>query len=145
MEVKRFLIGSRAIFAGYKDFDSITTDTDILIIDDDPDFDIETSLKNTEDGMHYIKWPQMSKEDLLKFHSVCYRGTISQKFLVPEYVEYIGFTIEDLKQLRRLTDHLDDKHTYEKVVYDAYIENNGFFLTDEQKEAAYQEYKRKRV
>lgn len=145
MEVKRFLIGSRAIFGGYKDFDHITTDTDILIIDDDPDFDIEASTKNTEDGMHYVMWKELSKEELLKFHSVCYKGTFIQKFLVPEYIEYIGLTIEDLKQLGRLCNYLDDEHSYEKIVYNAYIENNGFYLTDEQKEAAYQEYKRKRV
>ena len=54
------------------------------------------------------------------------------KFLVPTFVEAIGFTIEDLKKLQPLADNLDDKRKYEKVIYDSYIQNNDFALTDEQ-------------
>ena len=39
---------------------------------------------------------------------------------------------------------MDSKHTYEKIIADAYIENNGFFLTDEQRDMAYNEYKKTR-
>ena len=63
------------------------------------------------------------------------------KFLVPAFVEAIGFTIEDLKKLQPLADNLDDKHKYEKVIYDSYIQNNDFTLTDEQLQKAYLEYK----
>ena len=63
------------------------------------------------------------------------------KFLVPTFVEAIGFTIEDLKKLQPLADNLDDKRKYEKVIYDSYIQNNDFALTDEQLQKAYLEYK----
>lgn len=63
------------------------------------------------------------------------------KFLVPAFVEAIGFTIENLKRLQPLVDSLDDKHKYEKVIYDSYIENGEFKLTDEQLQKAYLEYK----
>jgi hypothetical protein len=39
---------------------------------------------------------------------------------------------------------MDSKHTYEKIIVEAYIENNGFFLTDEQRDMAYMEYKKTR-
>ena len=63
------------------------------------------------------------------------------KFLIPTFIEAIGFAIEDLKKLQPLADNLDDKHKYEKVIYDSYIQNNDFTLTDEQLQKAYLEYK----
>lgn len=63
------------------------------------------------------------------------------KFLVPTFIEAIGFTIDDLKKLQPLADNLDDKHKYEKVIYDSYIQNNDFTLTDKQLQKAYLEYK----
>ena len=62
------------------------------------------------------------------------------KFLVPEFNKEIGFTIEHLKQLEPLVNKLNDDHKYEKIIYDAYLSNNDFYLTDEQLQDAYNEY-----
>lgn len=62
------------------------------------------------------------------------------KFLVPEFNAEIGFTIEDLPKLKPLRDKLDTLHQYEAIIYDAYIANNDFVLTDEQRQAAYESY-----
>lgn len=35
---------------------------------------------------------------------------------------------------------LDERHRYEKTIYNAYIENGSFYLTDEQRRKAYDEY-----
>ena len=74
------------------------------------------------------------------------RGPAMQlgKFLTPEFVDAIGFTIEHLKQLQPLADNLDKRHTYQKIIFDSYIKNNSFNLTKSQKELAYQEYKKER-
>jgi translation initiation factor IF-1 len=66
------------------------------------------------------------------------------KFLIPEFNEYIGFDISELGQFKDITKHLDDLHKYQKVIYDAYIENGSFSLTNEQLEKAYIEYKKYR-
>ena len=66
------------------------------------------------------------------------------KFLVPDFCEYIGFNIDDLKSLYKCFDNLDDKHKYLKVIFDAYIENNSFNLTDKQRDDAYSVYKQAR-
>jgi hypothetical protein len=63
------------------------------------------------------------------------------KFLVPEYNKYLGLAIDDLKRLNPLFDAMGDKHSYEKIIYDAYIKNNDFILTDKQRQEAYEEYK----
>jgi hypothetical protein len=62
------------------------------------------------------------------------------KFLVPEFARELEMDIDDLKRLRPLAEKLDDKHLYEKVIYDAYIENECWVLTDEQRMEAYRIY-----
>ena len=57
------------------------------------------------------------------------------------YPEYKGITIDDLKLFEQAFNNIDERHTYEKIIYDAYIENNAFVLTDEQREKAYKAYK----
>jgi hypothetical protein len=66
------------------------------------------------------------------------------KFLVPEFIQKFSLTIEKLKRLQPLVDNLDDKHKYERIIYNSYIKNNGFFLSEDQLTNAYLEYKKYR-
>ena len=66
------------------------------------------------------------------------------KFLIPEFCEEIGMTIEDLPKLRPLIEKLDDGHKYEEIIFNSYIENGAFILTDEQRLKAYNSYKESR-
>jgi hypothetical protein len=66
------------------------------------------------------------------------------KFLVPEFNKYIGFTIEDLKSIHHFFENMDEKHKYNMYIYDAYIENGDFILTEKQRLAAFEEYKKER-
>ena len=49
-----------------------------------------------------------------------------------------------MKKLQSLIDKLDDKHKYEKIIFDSYIANNKFILTDNQLEESYNKYKETR-
>lgn len=62
------------------------------------------------------------------------------KFLVPEFANYIGLTIDDLKILEPMFRNMDEKHKYEEVIYDAYVSNNAFILTNEQRKKAFEIY-----
>lgn len=46
--------------------------------------------------------------------------------------------------LKRIRDKLDDKHLYEAIIFDSYIENNAFKLSNEQLLKAYDVYKKYR-
>lgn len=85
----------------------------------------------------------MSPEEFITVTLHCSAITLG-KFLVPEFNKEIGFTISHLKQLKPLVDKLDNKHLYEKVIYDSYILNNDFYLTEDQLMQAYNEYKKYR-
>lgn len=66
------------------------------------------------------------------------------KFLVPEVNEAIGFEFSELHALKYLFDELDDKHKYLKIIYESYIENDEYYLSDSQRELAFNEYKKYR-
>lgn len=66
------------------------------------------------------------------------------KFLIPEVNEAIGFEFSELHALNYLFDELDDKHKYLKIIYDSYIENDEYYLSDSQRELAFNEYKKYR-
>ena len=138
--MKEFLIGSKVFFSQFEDF--VPVDTDILIIDDNPDYD--DTISYMENGIHYVRWRNMSKELFIEAHKYCYDGKWIQKFLCPEFAKWLGITIDDLKEMKFCIDHLDNEHGYVKIVYDSYIENNDFVLTPEQLNEAYRVYKEER-
>lgn len=135
------LVGSNVFF---KDIEGFTSkDTDILEFVDNPtDFKIIRQFKFSNKCI--FQWKKMDINELINI-------TLSRnfpmeigKFLVPEFINEFHLSIDDLKKLQPLVDILDDKHKYEKVIYDSYLSNNDFYLTDEQLQKAYNEYKKYR-
>lgn len=135
------IIGSTYFFKNVEGFKSKDLDT-LELIDDPKDF--KYSYQLTGKGRCIFKWRKMDPDEFIKV-------TLSRncpmeigKFLVKEFCDEINFTIEDLKKLKPLRDKLDDKHKYEAIIYDAYIENNDFILSSDQLNSAYNEYKKYR-
>ena len=140
--IKEFKIGSSVFFGSYSDYTQ--KDIDILAITDLPLFGKPMmNMKLKEKDIFFM---------CLEENSVMLDKTLESgvnmragKFLSPEFAEYIGLTIEELKRLKPMFEKIDEKHRYEKVIFDSYVENNGFFLTDEQRLRAYEEYKMQRL
>lgn len=136
------LIGSTYFFKDYEDFHSKDKDY-INIVDEGINFQwvrqISMGYKCTFDIVRH------TKEELIEY-ALNNPGPAMQvgKFLIPEFNQEFGITVDDIKQLKPLIDNLDDKHKYEEIIYNAYIENNDFTLTDEQRQAAYDSYKESR-
>jgi hypothetical protein len=139
--IKEFEIGSSVFFGVYNDYKS--KDIDLLNLTDKPLF------------AHHMMNMKIKEKDIffmpLEDKSIMVEKTLTSgvpmrvgKFLVPEFAEYIGLTISDLKRLEPMFEQLDDKHKYEKIIYDSYVENDSFVLTEEQRRKAYEEYKRER-
>ena len=133
-------MGSRVFFENMPGFES--KDIDELCIMDVFNLKGNSLHLNGLHGKDVFLYKDMSKERFIED-----AGKLPMKvgkFLVPEFAEYLGMTIEDLKKLKPIIDAIDEKHEYEKVIFDSYIENNGFYLTDEQRERAFKIYKEKR-
>ena len=137
---KEIVIGSNAFFKKFEDFSS--KDKDLLCVMEDiviPNF-LAWEFKD-EAGIDVVMIKDMTKEELLS-HSINKEDPICVgKILVPEVAEYFNLTIDDLKAAKPVIDLLDDGHKYYKVIYEAYLENDSFSLTDEQLKKAYETYK----
>lgn len=131
------LVGSNVFF---KDIDGFNSkDIDILELIDNP-----IGFKNNR----WIKFPykdvfQWRRMPIKEFIEITLSNNIPLeigKFLVPEFIKEFNLSINDLKKLQPLIENLDDKHKYESVIYYSYLQNNDFYLTDEQLMEAYKIY-----
>lgn len=140
--MNKFLIGSKYFFAGYADF--VGGDLDELQLIDTTEFKQIRQItrpgccclfqvKRHDSVDEYIAWALKQSN-----------GMVIGKFLVPEFCSEIGFTISDLKRLEPLLARLDSKHRYEEIIYNSYLENGDFFLTEAQRDLAYKSYKESR-
>lgn len=134
--------GSNYFFKDIKGFKPKDID-EIEIIDKGKHFKYLQQMTNSSNCL--FKVIHRPKQELIDFHLNSSITPMSVgKFLIPEFNTEFGITIEDIKQLKPLIEKLDDKHKYEEVIFNAYIENNDFVLTDEQRNNAYKIYKQYR-
>lgn len=137
----KILMGSQYFFSCYEDFNSKDID-EIEII---PTNEFKWSRQITGQGRCSFQLKKLeSVEDYINHALESNLGMVIGKFLVPEFCEEIGMTVNDLPKLQPLLDKLDDKHKYEEIIYNSYIENNSFTLTNSQRERAYNSYKESR-
>lgn len=136
------LVGSNVFF---KDIEGFTSkDIDILEFVDNP-----TDFKNVRQFKFphkcVFQWRKMPIDELIDI--TLFRNFPMEigKFLVPEFIKEFKLSIDDLKRLEPIISKLDDKHKYEEVIYNAYLENNDFVLTDEQIQEAYRVYNKPRT
>ena len=133
-------MGSNYFFHQYSDFKS--TDIDKIELVDTNEFKEKRIIRGQGKDYFYLK--RKPKEQLIQDALKSNLPMVVGKFLIPEFNKQISFTIEDLPRLQPLIDKLDEKHKYEEIIYNAYIENKSFTLTEEQRDAAYRCYKEAR-
>ena len=135
---EKFLMGSCYFFDGMPDFSP--KDRDYVVFVDEPImFKDVMNMRGKTDDIFY--WRKMSPDEFIKV--TLSSGTPMQigKFLVREVAQYLGFNINHLEQLKSVIDNIDDKHLYEKVIFDSYLKNGEFVMTDEQRLSAYEVYR----
>ena len=142
--IKKFIIGSRCFFENFDDFNP--SDTDELHIMDKRLFGKKGSyiVKSKNEHKDYILYPPCSKDEFIEYDLNVKDPMKLGKYICPEFIEYIDLTINDLKKFDKLFDKVDDRHKYQKIIYDSYIQNNSFSMTDDQLRLAYEEYKKYR-
>lgn len=139
-----FIIGSTYFFKDkFNDFES--KDIDELNILDRPLNVSDKSVKvlNAKIGNKdiFFYWP-LSKEEFIQDTLNSDLPMKVGKFLIKEFAkDYLKMSISDLKRFEKTFEKIDDKHKYEKLIYEYFIENNDWFLTDEQLIKVYNIYK----
>lgn len=135
---KQFLTGSKAFFSRLAGFQP--KDTDWIIIDDNP-VGMNYCRSKSLEGVCVYEWRYMPAEVFID-HVLSHPFHEMQvvMFLVPGVAEHIGLSMDMLPRLRPLIDNLDTKHRYAEVIYESYLKNGSFTLTDDQLQAAYRCY-----
>jgi hypothetical protein len=123
----KFLIGSQYFFSCYPDFSS--KDIDRLEIITTDEFQYMRQITGKGKCLFQLN-KNRTKEEIIKWHINSDVGMTIGKFLVPEVCAELGFTMSDLLRLRPLLKKLDGKHKYEEIIYDSYIQNGSFTLTE---------------
>lgn len=136
-EIAKFNMGSSCFFHSFPGYQP--KDRDELIIMDDWLFPTN-SMRMVDGDKDIFLYRRMSKSQFIDDALTSGVPMRVGKFLVPDFAFYLGMTLNDLKRLQPLIDEIDEKHTYERIIYNAYLENGGWWLTDEQRSAAYEEY-----
>lgn len=139
--MSKILMGSKYFFSCYPDFES--KDTDEIEIVDNAGFKYCRHINGKNRCLFQLR-RCASKEEYIDWSCKSTVGMLIGKFLVPEFCAEIGFTVEDLPKVATLLDKLDYKHQYERIIYNSYIENGSFTLTDEQRDRAYKSYRQSR-
>lgn len=135
------LTGSCVFFGEYPDFKP--HDKDYIVLEKNPEYKYLRHLHGQGKDIFYNQILG-SAQAHINYALDVGLGMSVIKFLTPEFNETIGFTIDDLPKVKPLIDKLDEKHLYAKIIYEAYLENGGFFLTQEQRDRAYESYKKTR-
>lgn len=137
------LMGSTYFFKEYPDFRP--KDLDYWAIEDfDEKHYFKLLVRSKPSNEEYYIFKKVSKEEHIQRALTDRVPMVVGKFLIPEFCNEIGFTIEDLPKMKPLIDTIDTKHDYERVIFEAYLENGAFVLTKEQRDMAYKSYKETR-
>lgn len=139
--MRKILVGSQYFFSCYPDFK--TDDIDEVEIIETDKFKNLRQLTGQGKCLFQLK-KQPTKDRYIDYALLSEVGLVLGKFLVPEFCQEIGLTVDDLIKLKPLVSKLDTKHKYEEIIFDSYIENGAFSLTDAQREAAYKSYRESR-
>lgn len=144
--IKKIKVGSQVFFDGMPDYKPHDSD-ELYIMSgwfDTKDTVFRIPMKENGKMKDVFVCKNMSKEEFIQDYLSCDTPMRGNRFLVPEFADYIGLTIEDLKRCKPQFDNMDEKHEYLRTIYNFYIENKGFYLTEEQKEKAFIVYKERR-
>lgn len=131
------LIGSTRFFQGFEGF--TPHDMDYLEIIETDEFKHVRRIRFNGNCYFQLR-KKSSPEEYIEWDLQHSLGMALGKYLVPEVAQEMNLTVDKLELLRPFLDKLDVKHAYEKIIFDSYVINQSFTLTDEQLNAAYNSY-----
>ena len=131
--MKKFLSGSKIYFKDYLDFKP--HDTDYILFENNPKLYKEYAHIK-ERNVDVFAYKDMSKEEFINFikKRISYDGMQIGTLINTEMCEYLNITIDDLRNIDINQIKLYEKWNYLKMIYNFYLENNGMYLTQEQRD-----------
>lgn len=139
--MKEIIVGSNAFFKNMQDYKG--KDKDYLILVDEPkDFKLRKEICMR--GIDRFYYKKDTAKNMIQQALDTNDAMVVGKFLIKEVAEEIGLLPQDITLLKPLIEKVDEKHQYQKIIFNAIIENNSFDLTEAQLNEAFEEYKKAR-
>lgn len=138
----KILVGSRAFFGGVNGFKSDNRNFVKLVTNSAP---LRIESKLSVHGNIIYRLLREPASVMVQKAIESGNGLLFGNFIVPAFAKEIGLSIDDLKKLQPLLSALNQKHSYQSVIYNYYLANGSFTLTDEQRAEAYSVYMAARV
>lgn len=136
---REIVTGSRAFFTGMHNF--APKDCDIILIVQPGETSGYQWMRQTSNGSTDVFEIVLRPKEELIAHALKKSVPMAiGRLLTPEFANLIGLSVSDLKVLRPMRERLDVKHEYVGLIYDAYIANGSFTLTDNQRSLCYESY-----
>lgn len=136
--MKRIITGSRAFFSGMEGFKP--KDFDVIVIVNNKEVPFKWMRQTSNGSVDVFEIVRHPKAKLISHAVVKAQPMAIARFLTPAFAKEIGLHPSDLPALRPMRENLDTKHEYLGVIYDAYVSNSSFELTDDQRQAAFDVY-----
>ena len=140
----KIITGSRAFFEGLDGFVPHDTDAIQFVGEQDVNFLFRRKMYDRTDGCDTFYCVRRPKTQYLKWAEKFASGNTIGQFLTPAFCKEFGITLEDIKSLRPMLERLDKRHKYLAIIYDAYMTNGSMTITEEQRQKAFEEYKKER-
>lgn len=136
----KYIVGSKYFFGNYPDYQS--KDTDMLIIEGrpNPQFPYKHMMIIRGQGKDMFFYRKKTADEFVDYTLELNVPMSIGKFLIKEFCEDFGITIDHLKRLKDLVDRMDEKHLYVQYIYNVIVENERWDLTDEERDEAYKLY-----
>lgn len=136
--MKRIITGSRAFFSGMEGFKP--KDYDVIVIVNNKEVPFKWMRQTSNGSVDVFEIVRHPKAKLISHAVEKAQPMAIARFLTPAFAKEIGLHPSDLPALRPMRENLDYKHEYLGVIYDAYVSNSSFELTDDQRQAAFDVY-----
>lgn len=139
--MERILIGSRAFFGNYNDFENKINRYIELI--ENPTFKGDKE-EITLRGVYTVRLKKEAVKNIINKAVKDGNIILVSAFLIPEVTNAIGAKVKDILPLEPLLENLDQEHQYVANIFKAVKANNSFTLSEEQRKEAYVVYKASR-
>ena len=134
--MKRITTGSRAFFSGIEGF--MPKDNDIVMLVDPDQVSFQWMRQTSNGSTDLFEIVRRPKAELIDQAIEKAKPMAIARFLTPAFAQEIGLQPADLPLLQPMRDRLDKKHEYLGIIFDAYVKNQEFVLSDEQRDAAFE-------
>lgn len=134
---KEYQVGSRLFFDGMPGYNP--KDSDYVMLVENPTI-FENCMTVRGENKDIFLWRKTNAEEFVDMTIRMGTPMLAGKFLNKELCEDAGMTRQVFGKLKPLFDNMDDRHTYQKLIFDHILKTWDFDIPDKTRNIAFLTY-----